>query len=271
MTEKSRKQAVLVLTLRIISISACALAVYEIVPTLGIVEEFEGEHPTGAVDSVVVYAINPETILASIGSDETELFMPLPSETETDTSQWLAKSYYWNDKEFMKVANALHQFVWNESLEKWSLYKAHYRIFQCQDESSRFEAADFIYFRRYDNYYLVHTIWINPFNGEVGTGYTNYEYTGKRKAIDFDKADIKNASAALKLSEDNGGRDAQLKDINGCSVDISLAPYAFKHNFLPIPFSRTDWGWHAVYTNDNSEIIFEIVIDPYTGRYKTAN
>jgi hypothetical protein len=86
--------------------------------------------------------------------------------------------------------------------------------------------------------------------------------------MDFDKAEIQNASAALKVSEDNGGRDARLKDINGCSVDISLAPYAFKYDVLPIPLSRPDWGWHAVYTNDSSEIIFEIVIEPYTGRYR---
>ena len=86
MKEKSRQQAVLILIIGIISIIACAVAVYKIVPTLGIVEEFEGEHPSGAVDSEVIYAINPETILAAIDNDGREFFMPRSSETGTNTS-----------------------------------------------------------------------------------------------------------------------------------------------------------------------------------------
>lgn len=271
MNKKDRKKVSILTILGIVLIVAFIVAAYTIVPKLGIISNFEREFPTGAVDSEVVYRIDPETILSSINQSKDNTFTPISSDSETNALSPLDKTYSWTEYDFYKIANALHQFVWNESLENWKLYSAHYRRFQCQDNLRGFEAANFVFFQHDDKSYFVHTVWINPFQQEVGAGLTNYDYTGKWKSIDLDQIEIKSASNALDIAEINGGSEARSSSTNGCSVDILLAPYAFEYNFLIRPFSHRDWGWNVGYTADNFEVIFEIVIDPFTGKYIISN
>lgn len=271
MNKKNRKKVSVLAILGVAIFIAFIIVAYAIAPRLGIISNFEREFPTGAVDSEVVYRIDSETILSSFNQSMDKIFMPVSSDSETNTQAPLDKIYSWTEDDFYKIANALHQFVWNESLENWKLYSAHYRKFQCQDNLHGFEAANFVFYRHDEKSYFVHTVWVNPFQQEVGAGLAIYDFTGKWKSIGLEQIEINNASDALEVAEINGGRESRLRSTNGCSIDILLAPYAFEYNSLIPPFSHRDWGWNVGYSDDNFEVIFEIVIDPFTGNYRILN
>jgi hypothetical protein len=224
------------------------------------------KYPTGKpFDNLVIYKIDPETILNSLESNKTEVFAPATSNPLYDDVPllWPAGSLTWNQKDYINIANALHKYVWEDSLENWHPYSESYSISQCIDVS-RINAAYFQFYNRQKNwYYLVHAMTIDSEYGYVYAGDNDSYYTGKWKDIDIDSAVVNNADKALLVAEQNGGQDIRLtmRDDKECHISISLEPFAFE---------RPDWGWRITYWLGSSPILITD-IDPYTGEHKTLN
>ncbi|MDA8115502.1 MAG: hypothetical protein M0Z43_12390 [Acidithiobacillus sp.] len=213
-------------------------------------------HPTGLYEDEISYEINPETILTSINTSETNVFTRIPATPEV-YSPLASGSFSWDQTDYLTIANAFHNFVWKEDLQNWSLYSAEFLIQQCQNNFGGFDYAHFDYFQRQDKTYFVHGITIAPLYSEIASGETYYDYTSRWKSIDLTKIKI-SADDALILAEKYGGEQARLSVGNDdCRVRLVLAPYVLGR----------DWGWSVFYFKGNSKI-FDISIDPYTGKYE---
>jgi hypothetical protein len=223
------------------------------------------QYPSTVMDDMVVYSINPETSLEELNDGKTDIFMPaLKTPIYDDVApSWGPGSFAWEPEDYFKVADALHQKNWNESLQKWKLFSASFDLFQCVDVS-RIDHVTFGFYQSHGNwYYLVHNITIDLEYGLIYAGDDDGRYTGRWKDIDFGKAVVDKADKALLIAEQNGGEEARLSlvDKDDCSINIFLAPFVL---------DQKNWGWRVTYESGKS-FIYDIVIDPYTGEFDLPN
>ena len=236
---------------------------------------YSPNYPEGVLSESTTYLIKPDTILVSLDQGDNDVFMPTPSEPEVDWPQlWSPGIFSWDQKDYLKIANKLHQIVWKESLENWHLIRAYFRVDQCQDIFGKIDAANLSFYQNENALNHVHGFWINPLYGYVEAG-DEYSHNGDWTAtsINLDDVKINTVETALSIAEENGGKDVRSAMKNECRVTLLLAPDRLEYDFLSHPFTRYGWGWNVIYWSNesNSEPLFSIVIDPYTGGYKILN
>jgi len=230
------------------------------------------EYPEGVLFDSKVYLIDPQTILTSLDREGTRVFLSAPPEPEDGWPQlWPSGSFAWNQEDYLKIADALHQLIWNESLEDWHLIRADFDIDQCQDIWGRIDSARLSFYQRREGQIGVHGFRINPLHGyvEAGCEYSRYEGWAT-STIDLDHVKINNVNAALSVAEEDGGREARSSVKNECRVTLLLSPDRIEYDVLSHPFTRYGWGWSVIYWPNisNADPIFEITIDPYTGKHE---
>jgi len=208
-------------------------------------------YPNGAFNDTGSYKIDTETILATLAQGETDVFT-----LELATPQApLEKVIMWHQSDYLEIASALHQFVWSEKLDNWNLYSMSFDA-SCQDGSNGFLNGDFTYFKTVFHggklTYTAHEILISP-------QYENVSWGGGMdfprpvlgwKSIVLNRLKVTSENA-LKIAEENGGSTARLAAENKCTISLILSGYT---------------GWNVVYEGSDGLFIFEIKIDPYTGR-----
>lgn len=231
-------------------------------------------YPEGVLYDRVTYTIDPQTVLASIDQGNTDVFLPAPPDPGGPwPTLWPPGSFTWNQKDYFKTTDALHQFVWKESLKDWNLIRASFDIDQCKDVFSGIDNADFSFYQRRTGLNDVHGFWIRPLYGVVHAG-NEYSHdsgwTAKWKSIDLNKTKINSVDVALQVAEENGGKEARSVAKNECHISLLLAPDRFEYDILSHPFTHYGWGWSVIYwpNESNADPIFEITIDPYTGKYE---
>ncbi len=203
------------------------------------------------------YTINPEMILASLDRGETNIFMPMLVTPNANTLH-PPGSVRWTQSDYLKVANALSQYIWKETLEGWSTY---YIAFDraCQNDLSGFDSVDLIYYKtirvNWQKVYTARYIQIYPLANYVAWGgETNFPISEGWNAIDLTKYNI-TADEALQIAEENGGKEARSKDGNDCSISIS------------IPDQNNDVRWDIGYYYG---VGFEVIVDPYSGKHEIS-
>lgn len=211
---------------------------------------------------MTVYALDPKTILTSVDQGRIDVFEPALQNPVYDDMPpiWSPGSFSWNQEDHQKVANALHQFVWSESLNKWHPYSANFGILQCKDTNRIDRAALGFYQRQGTWYYRVHNMTIDLGYAIVYAGNNDGYYVGQWKDLDIDTAIVNTAEKALLIAEQNGGEKARVEvmDDAECQISIFLAPFVL---------DDADWGWRVTYKHGTS-FIFGMLIDPYTGSYE---
>ncbi len=211
----------------------------------------------GALIATTTYLFDPITILPSLDSSKSDIFYPAPAEPSEGWSLIThADTYRWTQDDYFKVANALHEYIWDETLFDWHLIYGSFTINQCVDIFGNIDTASLSYFRKKDGAESVHGFWIDPSRGLItaGNGYS----MDKGKIININKMVVKDLDSALLISENVGGVNAReiLKD-RGCYISALFAPYV-----LQAPFNTYDWGWRIYYGQ-----VFGVEIDPYTSEY----
>jgi hypothetical protein len=201
------------------------------------------------------YKINPKTVLADLDRGQTDVFMP---EVATPEAPLLDGSISWHQADYMKVAKALFEFEWREPMYGWRLFSMGFDA-TCRDDPAGFDSSQFYYFTTivYDDGEkgnIGRQVLITPQYGHViagGNAYYPYKWPGWR-SLDLDKVVI-TAEDALRIAEENGGREARLSVQNKCKIRLGLSD---------------DFTWSVLISKDvnvGGGYIFKIEIDPYTG------
>ncbi len=216
------------------------------------------------VDDTKIYTINSETILTSLDQGKTNVFTSVPLDYDETASRIRAPgSLAWQQKDYMRIANALHQFVWGESLEGWQLIEARFEMDQCQDMTGGLDKGEFYFYRKQADSYAIHNLLISPLYDEIVTAEMTY-YPKTWKSIDLDQVSVHSTDDALLLAEENGGRDARTPAKGMCNINIDLVQYT-KYDLHSHPFNLYDWGWEIRYGLEGSSG-FGVIIDPYTDK-----
>jgi hypothetical protein len=179
--------------------------------------------------------------------------------TPTDLIQQtpLNETVSWGQADFIKVARALNQVVWNEPLSGWRLYSMHFST-ACKDNLSGFDEADFYYFKTAfrDNgkiRYTTQNLFIAPAYGQVNwAGGANFPHPLIGwKHIRLSQIRV-TAENALAIAEEKGGTETRRLVENNCRIHIRLSG---------------DSAWQIlIYQNDTGSSLFRMVIDPESGK-----
>ena len=257
-----------------------AFIVLSIIGVITFYNIYTPNYPEGTLsDDRVTYKIDTQTIIASIDKGETNVFLPAPTEPEGEREiLWPSGSFSWDQEDYLKVADALHQLVWDESLDNWQLIRAGFEISQCQSMDRRIDSAEFSFFQRQEGTNSVHGFWITPLYGIVHAGNETSRrssgYTAKWKGIDLKNVKINNVNEALQIAEESGGRAVRAEVENECRISILLAPDRIKYDILSHPFTPYGWGWEIYYWSNNPNRspgpLFGTIVDPYTAQYKVV-
>lgn len=201
------------------------------------------------------FAIDPETILADLDRGEVDVFT---SEVATPENPIFGKTIEWLQADYLKIASALNQFVWNETLENWSLYYMHFKT-ACHDDIKGFGVAEIAYFKTVpygalQENYTVRAFQISPQSGYVvssGGAIFPKPLFDKWKSVNLSKLGI-SAEDALKIAEENGAPAARLSVQDQCTISVRL-------------FGNDNWKVF-IYADDTGSSIFRMEVDEYTGK-----
>jgi hypothetical protein len=247
----AKKTIAMVLVLLVL----CPLIVYGLYGLFGVIFLDSPRSPRDPIEADTFsnsgsYNIDANTILKSIDSGQSPIFLP---ETVQTSNSNINSTLGWTQAEHLKVAVALFEFEWKESLSKdWSIHKIIFRRNRnCQENLVGFEYSTFVFHRlsQDGSDYNARAISISLPYGIVswGDGET-YPLGG----IEFDVNKLKiTADDAFSIAEKNGGKAARQSVQNKCRLSFFL-----------------DENWRVIYygpISNNSPKLFEITIDPYTG------
>ncbi|MFL7791835.1 MAG: hypothetical protein AB8I69_06820 [Anaerolineae bacterium] len=217
-----------------------------------------GEYPgeTSLYYKEEYYAIDAQTLLPALEQGDTNLFAlqaatPEPTQRDLPPVQWSQADYY-------RVAQAFHEFVWQESMDGWELSKMSFRT-NCADLSYGPQRAIFTVFRitrsRKQDSRLEHTIYIEPRQNLVRGSETEI-YPSQRRIASLDLVEMRiSAKEALDIAESNGGKEARSAVGDDCVIDIDQ-DIGIKYR-----------GWLVRYSGKGSAL-FWINIDTQTGEYE---
>lgn len=208
----------------------------------------------GEYNDIRRFSFEPETILADMEQNKSDLFLPIPEIIQENVFPW--GTFPWMQQDYLNIAYAVNQVTTQDTLEDWNLLNMSYGK-NCSDNPSGFDDAEFTYFRFEDDRISWRKIIISPLSKEVDWGgNTRYPrpFLSRFWGIDLDKLKI-TAEAALQIAEVNGGQQARAVANNHCKIFVGLS--ALSDNGY--------WYIHYYYPGDN---LFDIYINPYSGDYQ---
>jgi hypothetical protein len=206
------------------------------------------------------FQYNPETIFASLDQGKTDLLTPLLVESPNDVDVRY-DNIEWTQSDFLQVANALSQQVWNEPLDlkDWSVY---FILFEgnCDDQFGRFNNFEITYYKRiktaWETEYIARHIGLIPWKGMAewaGDGDFSTPFFFGWRRIPLSKFII-TADDAVRIAEENGGKAAHLYN-EKCRAFVDV---------LEDIDSTQGVVWYVDYSNiENS---FSVFINPFTGK-----
>lgn len=246
----------LVLVLAIIAVAICVSVMYALNLLFS---DGDYERPISALQPERgSFLIDPETIIELLENGETDVFTPNLQQVDGEKPTALfTKPINWTQGEYLMIAETINQIVWKDTLDDWELYGMVFDL-NCQDNPSGFEKGGMTYFKTIlpdsgKKGYTVRDFFVDPKYTYVewrgGANYPRPLFGWKR--IDLDNLRI-NAEDALRIAEENGGKNTRLRFNNNCRIKLTLEPERYA-------------GWFIKYRVDGLPK-FEIMIDPYTGK-----
>ncbi|MDD2922211.1 MAG: PepSY domain-containing protein [Anaerolineales bacterium] len=199
------------------------------------------------------YKIDASTILKSIDSGQSPIFLP---ETTQIPNSNTSDNLKWTQSEYLKVAFALFEFEWKEGHRNWTINRMVFHR-ACEENPVGFEDAKIIFDQliyQEEFRYSSRVIEISLPDGTASWG--SGGATHPRPLFgdnEYYLSDLKiTANDALRIAEENGGKAARQSIQNKCTLGLYL-----------------DENWDVIYYGpliNHSTTLFEIHIDPYTGK-----
>lgn len=210
-------------------------------------------------DKVGFLEFDPITILDSIDRGEKNLFQPLEG-FYSDTEY---VPVLWTQAEYLRVANALSQQVWNEplDLEQWNVLQFEFAGGGCRENVKGFFVFEIVYYKTIKSGWK--TVYAARKISLVSTGSTaswagEYQFSAnffeRWRKIELVKFKI-TAEEAYQLAEESGGRTAWSNDKDGyCQI-----------------FVEAEAGWlRDTWFVNYSGNPFSASIDPFTGKINST-
>ncbi len=196
------------------------------------------------------FSINPDMILEDLPKNKTDVFTPqeyMPDEKSLEYVEW-------KPEDFDLIAEALHEFMWEETLEGWKLTAINF-AWDCEHIDKGPQEAHYRYFKveklRLKKTRFESSLGILPNWDTVGATMCEYYPVEVRwSEIDLTQLGI-SAEEALGIAERNGGAETRAAVGNSCQISVLLNP-ALNYD-----------GWHVRYSYLGT--IDEYYIDPVTG------
>ncbi len=207
------------------------------------------------------YSFEPEFLLDAFEAGNVDVFSPIDEQpARIPSDQQIPVS--WTQDDYLRIANALHEFVWGETLEGWQLNSMDFAL-GCEKSSIGFQEGNFKFFKiaktgeRESRLQLI--INIRPRDKYVFI--TENEYYPK--LVDWSSIDLGqnqlSASDVLQIAENAGGQEKRLLVDNACNISIWLSPDSASYR-----------GWVVhYYRRDDGTTLFQVNIDPVTGEIRS--
>lgn len=201
-------------------------------------------HKTGG------YKIDAGTILDAIDRKQSPLFL---DETGLSVDPNREAEIYWSQSEYMKVVDALFEFIWKESLSNdWYLHKMTFKA-NCNKSSEGFEYATFVFyqliFRQGELRYNARALEILPQNAQVLWGGASTFFRPILGANVIDRDDLKtSADDVIRIAEANGGKAIRESIQDKCNIHLYL-----------------NGDWEVDYVGNDGLPILNMHIDSNTG------
>jgi hypothetical protein len=214
----------------------------------------------GSYSETGYFKIDPATILGSLDSGDTDVFIPLLEDPDL-IAPLSDVSISWTQSDFMDIARALGQLVWNDPMHlmDWNIY---YLFFErtCEDNPVGLSFATITYYKEIEvngrRMYTTRLIEIHPIYAWVrwGSGATYPQpFLRRWNSVDLSEAKI-TADNALRIAEDNGGKEVRLQAENKCAILISS------------PQNDDNQNWYLSYIVAPNPV--DYVIDLATGNHE---
>lgn len=210
------------------------------------------------------YSINPETLLEALSHGGADVFTMMIATPEGELSE-SAAIVRWRQEDYFLIAQAIHEQSWEEPLGKYDIYRMQFSV-NCSDvergvfSNARFYSFKVVQTEGEEETRIEHWIGIWPAENLVYTTEVMYQPNVNNKLpIELSRYKI-TAEQALRIAEENGGKEIRLTVGNACQID-ALAP------------GPNGKGWRVLYSNFPSfaDLLFEIAIDSETGEYKVLH
>jgi hypothetical protein len=202
------------------------------------------------------YLIDPNTILADIEQGKAGVFSSQTVTPQAPLSQSLSV-VRWTQEDYLNIVQALYKSIWNESTDNWKLRYAWFSM-KCDNVDDGPQFAHFIFYKvvqAQQETRVERQIYIDPSNNAVGWVEVKYfPNLLQLLPIEFPEYQV-TVSDALRIAEDNGGREIRIRADNECKVSGELI--------------NTSDNWRVSYVKTLD--LFSIDIDALTGNYKIVD
>lgn len=205
------------------------------------------------------YLFDPGSVFQALEQGDRQVFS-LPASGFEATPGADGPPVQWTQSDYLRLAEAFHQFKWGETLDNWSLQDIHFRVNQCKQVPLGPQWVSLKLFKVVDEPGVgptryVHYVHIYPQQGLLSWAEVHY-FPSLQEIPPLDWWQIKIAAEqALQIAEQQGGREARLAvdGRNSCWV----------HGRLISELRENDWRITYSSGDDN---IFDIQVDEQSGQ-----
>lgn len=216
------------------------------------------ENQTGGLEES--FAINSKNILGDLQKGKKDVFTQLPKGILPTSS--IAR-VEWKQSDFLYIAQALHEHVWNDALDGWKIKYMRFNI-KCVDISSSFQRLYITFFKSQESSKgssrLTRTFYIQGDENLIEIDEVEYK-PEIYKWLSIDMANVKiPVDEALQIAEQNGGEQFRNETGNNCYINAVID-------------QRENEKWLISYSSGSGdqEKSFKIEINTLTGNYKKVH
>jgi hypothetical protein len=204
------------------------------------------------------FDIDSSTILEALAQGKKDVFTERKETPAEESTARREEPVNWSQADYFRVANALHQFTWNEPLDSMNLYSMYFSL-SCDEAENGFQYTQLRFYRVIETdkgeARINRGIEIDPRTDYAAAWEAEYyPNLSKWKPIDLSKVEI-TADQALQIAENDGGRDKRIAAGNECYITIVMSTDTIHYR-----------GWTIDYSNADYADVFYDEIDPVTGK-----
>lgn len=213
-----------------------------------------------------LYSIEPASLLDDIAQGKIDVFIPIDEEPP-----WPAPDQQipvpWTQEDYLHIANALFEVIWNDTLDGWQLYAAFFNL-DCTQHDIGFQSGIFIFFKNVEingnKSRIERIVNIDPRDKTVDVAENRYfprlaDWTSMPL-----NENLLSAEEALQRAENAGGKEKRLSVMNACYISLT-----FHHDYGW--WNRKLWwvvGYSQIGDNGHPTRLFTVDISPYTGELR---